>query len=107
GLALAAVAAYGAVAPWPHIGPSGPGAAADAPRVDVTPVAAETVLACDGPLVALGRDSEDASALSFVTDLAIKARNGQSTDPTTDANLEMSGVGSALTVSQLPVDGES
>lgn len=107
GLALAAAATYGAVAPWPNVGQSGPGSATDTPRIDVTPVAAETVLACDGPIVALGRDTEDASALAHVSDLSVKARNGQSTEPSSDADLELEGVGTSLTVSQLPVDGES
>ena len=107
GLVLAASAVLAAVAPWPTIGQTGPGQATGTPGVDVTPIAAEAVLACDGPLVALGRDASDASGLSHVRDLDVNSRNGLQKDPASEPDLELGDVGASLSVSQLPVDGES
>lgn len=47
----------GIAAPWPT-------RVAEPVRVQVTPAPADTVLACDGPVLALGRSAESAGALS-------------------------------------------
>ncbi|MBN9210053.1 MAG: large extracellular alpha-helical protein [Microbacterium sp. 71-36] len=47
----------GIAAPWP-------GLVADPVRVEVTPAPSDTVLACDGPVFALGRTAESAGAVS-------------------------------------------
>ena len=72
GALLSAAAVVGVVAadavPWPSVGGT-------APSVDVTPAAAETLLACDGPLLALGRTAEDASGLSVAADMQLFSGN--------------------------------
>ncbi|MCJ1708946.1 DUF5719 family protein [Microbacterium sp. VKM Ac-2923] len=61
GAAVAAAAVVGTVAaiaaPWPQY-------AAQPVRVQATPAPSDTVLACDGPLLALGRSADAASSLS-------------------------------------------
>jgi len=47
----------GIAAPWPTL-------TATPVRIEATPAASDTVLACDGPLLALGRSAEQAGALS-------------------------------------------
>ncbi|KTS06459.1 DUF5719 family protein [Microbacterium testaceum] len=47
----------GIAAPWPTL-------TASPVRIEATPAASDTVLACDGPLLALGRSAEQAGALS-------------------------------------------
>lgn len=108
---VAALVAAGAVAgaailPWPQVSSTGFGPGNAGPRVEVTPVAAETVLSCDGPLVALGRDSSDASALTGVGDLALTTLTGQGEQPGEGDAAELEGVGSAPTIVQAP-DGST
>ena len=61
GGAVAAAVVVGTVAgiaaPWPSL-------TAEPVRLEVTPAPSDTVLACDGPLFALGRTSESAGALT-------------------------------------------
>lgn len=61
GTAVAAAAVVGTVAgiaaPWPEY-------AATPVRVEATPAPSDTVLACDGPLLALGRSADAAGGLS-------------------------------------------
>lgn len=60
--AAAVAAALGAsLVPWPVVG-------GEAPAADVAPAPAETVLACDGPLLALGRSAENAAGLTAAAD---------------------------------------
>jgi len=56
GLAVAGALAAG-FAPWPSV-------TGEAASVDVTPAPSEIVLACDGPVLALGRDATAAGAIS-------------------------------------------
>ncbi|WP_156762231.1 DUF5719 family protein [Microbacterium karelineae] len=108
GILLAAAAVGAAVQPWPLIGATGPSDRAPvAPRVDVTPVAAETVLACDGPLLALGRNASDASGLDAATDLSFTMRSSLDEEPASEAAVELPGVASSLVVSQLPEGGDA
>ncbi len=61
GAAIAAAAVVGTVAaiaaPWPQY-------RAEPVRVDATPEASDTLLACDGPLLALGRSADSANGLT-------------------------------------------
>ncbi|MDQ1083281.1 MULTISPECIES: DUF5719 family protein [Microbacterium] len=61
GAAVAAAAVVGTVAaiaaPWPQY-------TAEPVRLQTTPAPSDTVLACDGPLLALGRSADSASGLS-------------------------------------------
>ncbi|WP_221585405.1 DUF5719 family protein [Microbacterium sp. G2-8] len=106
GLAIVGFAVGAAVVPWSTLTASGvAGSDAQAPRVEVTPAPAEAVLACDGPLLALGRDASDAQGLSNAADLAMTMRNSRDEEPEAEAALELPGVASSLEVSQLP-DGD-
>lgn len=104
GLVLAACAVGAGLAPWPAVSPTGAGAAA-APTVDVTPAAGRTVLACDGPLLALGRDSADASRLDAAADMVTTAGAASGDGPVEDVDLELPDVGTAASVTQDADDG--
>lgn len=103
-LALAAVWA-GVAAPWPAISGTGPGEEPTPPRVEVTPVPSETVLSCDGPILALGRDPGDAQGLTPAVDASatLGAANGQDPD---ESRSDLAGVADMLRVSQLPEGAE-
>ncbi|WP_345751184.1 DUF5719 family protein [Microbacterium rhizophilus] len=75
--AVVAVTAAAAV-PWPAV--STPPAA-----LEVTPAPAETVLACDGPVLALGRSAENASALSVAAAATTTVGNDRGEEPESDA----------------------
>lgn len=80
GLAVSALAVAGSLAvglaPWP-------GVAGSAASVDVTPAPSETVLACDGPILALGRDATAAGAISVAgpTELTAGTASGAPAEP--------------------------
>ncbi|MBP2437583.1 DUF5719 family protein [Microbacterium amylolyticum] len=102
GLALTAAVVGAAVLPWPDITAAGVGNTTEAPHTIVTPVPGEALLACDGPILALGRDASDAQGLMAVTDPAIAALNARSEAPDTDGRTTIDGVGEATTIVQLP-----
>lgn len=80
GVAVSAVAVAGvlagSLAPWPD-------AAGEAASLDVTPAPSETVLACDGPVLALGRDATAAGAISVAgpADLTAGTASGAVPEP--------------------------
>lgn len=84
---VAAVAAAAAL-PWPDV--SAPPAV-----LEVTPAPAETVLACDGPVLALGRSVEDASSLSVAAPSRVTAGNDRGDEPESDALAQPSVEGEA------------
>lgn len=59
-----AVVVAGVVVPWPTF-------AREAVRVSVDPAPSDTVVACAGPLLALGRDAQRAGALSVAGDQSV------------------------------------
>ena len=85
-----AVLAVGTAAalPWPDV-------TTPPPALDVTPAPAETVLACDGPLLALGRDPQNAQALTVAAQSAIINGNDRGEKIPSDA------------LAQPTVDGEA
>jgi len=104
GLVLAACAVGASFASWPTVSATGAETAA-APRLDVTPAAGRTVLACDGPLLALGRDAADASRLDAAADMATTAGAASGESPALEADLELPGVGTTASVTQDADDG--
>lgn len=72
-VAVAAVLA-GAALPWPAIG-------GETPAIEVTPAPSETVLACEGPVLALGRDATAASAIGVAAPSALTAATGSGSVP--------------------------
>ncbi|MFL0410623.1 DUF5719 family protein [Microbacterium paludicola] len=77
--AVAAVAGVTAAAalPWPAV--------STPPRMlEITPAPAEAVLACDGPVLALGRSAEEASALSVARPGAVTVGNDRGDEPGSD-----------------------
>lgn len=105
GIALAGSAILAASSTLPGVGPSAWGGSDEAPQVVVTPPPAETILACDGPLVGLGLDATDATGLSAIGDLELTIGTGNGTQPERADELELEGVGSAAILTQRP-DGE-
>jgi hypothetical protein len=75
GAVVAVVAA--AALPWPAV--TTPPA-----QLEITPAPAETVLACDGPVLALGRAAEDAGALSVAATAEDTIGNDRGDEPETD-----------------------
>ncbi|MER7796913.1 DUF5719 family protein [Microbacterium sp. NPDC096154] len=67
-----------AALPWPAV-------ATPPPALEVTPVPAETILACDGPVLALGRTVEDAGGLSAAAPSRQTAGNDRGEQPASDA----------------------
>ncbi|WP_110588511.1 DUF5719 family protein [Microbacterium suaedae] len=107
GILLAAAAVAAAVQPWPFVTATGlSDEAGSGPRVEVTPIAAETVLACDGPILALGRDASDARGIEAVADMSVTMRNGDDADPVSERTIDLPDVASSLAVSQMPQEGE-
>lgn len=104
GIVLAATAVAASFAPWPMMSATGPGEPS-APQIEVTPAAGQTVLACDGPVLALGRDAADASRFASAADLSLTAGAAAGDGPAQEAVLELPGVGTATSVTQDPVDG--
>jgi len=103
GSAVAAAVVVGTVAgiaaPWPTL-------TATPVRVEATPAASDTVLACDGPLLALGRTAEQAGALSAAAAQQVvsgpagsQAATGALTGSTPD------GSGDATALRAQPIDG--
>ncbi|GGF45914.1 hypothetical protein GCM10010922_22080 [Microbacterium sorbitolivorans] len=105
GLALAGTAVLAGTGTLPGLTPASWGGSADAPHVSVTPPPAETVLACDGPLVGLGLDATDASALANIGSLDLTVGNGNGSEPERSDDLDLEGVGSATILTQQP-DGD-
>ncbi|MGO3720692.1 DUF5719 family protein [Microbacterium gubbeenense] len=104
GVVLAAAAVAASFAPWPTVSATGPGTPA-APQIEVTPAAGQTVLACDGPLLALGRDAADASKLASAADMAVTSGAAAGDGPVQEADIGLPDVGTATSVTQDPVDG--
>jgi len=100
--AIGAVAAVTAAAALPWPGVSTPPVA-----LDVTPAPAETVLACDGPLLALGRDPQNAQALTVAAPSTVTSGNDQGDAPASDALAQptVEGEAAASRFVQLP-DGK-
>jgi hypothetical protein len=63
---------------------AGPEVRTPAPALEVTPAPAETVLACDGPVLALGRSAEDAAALTVAAPARVTAGNDRGEEPEAD-----------------------
>lgn len=81
GTAVATAAVVGTVvaiaAPWPSL-------TADPIRLEAVPAPADTVLACDGPLLALGRTIEQAGALSVAAGQdVVSGPDGSALEPST------------------------
>jgi len=97
--AAAVAAALGVgVVPWPVVG-------GEAPAVDVAPAPAETVLACDGPLLALGRSAEDAGGLTAAADPRVVSGSTADGEPER-VDLTVAGVeGAAVPVFRQSPDG--
>ncbi|MGI6879155.1 DUF5719 family protein [Microbacterium sp. gxy059] len=107
GLILAAAAVGAAVAPWPTIAGDGVAEQQPAgPRHTLTPLPAETVLACDGPMLALGRDASDAAGLSVAAEVDLVSASADADGPDTEGRIDLPDVGSSFLVRQAP-DGES
>ncbi|GAA3653044.1 DUF5719 family protein [Microbacterium marinilacus] len=75
--AVVAVVATAAL-PWPSV-------ASEPPVLEVTPAPAETVLACDGPVLALGRTAEEADGLSVAAPVRTTVGNDLGGEPVADA----------------------
>lgn len=90
--ALGAVAAVTAAAalPWPAV--TTPPAS-----VEVTPAPAETVLSCDGPVLALGRAVDDAGSLTVAGESRITAGNDRGERPESDVIAQPTVAGEAAT----------
>lgn len=75
-LSLVAVSAVvgATLVPWPTVG-------GEAPSIDVSPEASATVLSCDGPLLAVGRDASAFSDMTAVADESVTFATGAGTDP--------------------------
>ncbi|WP_029149309.1 DUF5719 family protein [Microbacterium indicum] len=102
GVVLAGAAVASVFVPWPQLAPEGTAA----PSAEITPAPAEATLACDGPIVALGRDASDASGLSLAADMQVTSLNGDGDVPTSDQAIDLSGVGQGVEITQLP-DGQT
>jgi len=103
GAAVAAAAVVGTVvgiaAPWPQY-------AASPVRVQATPAPGDTVLACDGPLLAIGRSADSAGTLSAAAAQQIvsgPAASAATTSSLGGATPDASGNAEALRAA--PVDG--
>ncbi len=97
-LALAAAA----VVPWPT-------AAREPVAVTARPDPTASILACAGPLLAVGRDASDAARLSEVAGQDIAAATGSDTQEATGERLaaaDVSGGGGPDALTALPQDGE-
>ncbi|GGH37630.1 DUF5719 family protein [Microbacterium album] len=108
-LALGAAVAAGAVAasigaaalPWPEV-------SAAAPALEVTPLPAETLLACDGPVLALGRAAEEAAGLAVAAPARLTTGNDRGEEPQPDAMGQPRVAGEAIAerFAQLPAGRE-
>ncbi|GAB3280272.1 DUF5719 family protein [Microbacterium lacusdiani] len=90
-----------AALPWPEV--------ATEPRaLEVAPRPAETVLACDGPVLALGRVPEDAAALSVAAPADVTAGDDAGGQPRSDALGQpgVAGEAGALRLVQAPTGRE-
>ncbi|WP_203137805.1 DUF5719 family protein [Microbacterium sp. JZ31] len=87
--AIAAVTAAAAL-PWPAV-------ATPPASVEVMPAPAETVLSCDGPVLALGRAVEDAGALAVATESRITVGNDRDEEPDSDVIAQPTVAGEAAT----------
>lgn len=98
--AIVAVTAAAAL-PWPAVSTL-------PPVVEVTPPPAETVLACDGPVLALGRSAEEAGALSVAASGSITAGNDRGEDLESDviAQPQIAGEAAAARYIQRPAERE-
>lgn len=98
----AATAVAGALAPWP-------GVSGSAASVDVTPAPSETVLACEGPILALGRDATAAGAISIAGPVQLTAGTGSGDhlEPQPLAQPAAPGDDAPLRFVQVPVDRET
>jgi hypothetical protein len=105
GLALAGSAVLAGTGSIPGLAPASWGGSDEVPHVTVTPPPAETILACDGPLVGLGLDATDASALASIGDLELTIGTGNGAEPERSDDLDLEGVGSAALLTQQP-DGD-
>ncbi|MGW9112776.1 DUF5719 family protein [Microbacterium sp. NPDC055683] len=93
---VAAVALGAGAVPWPSVSTS-------AATVSVEPAPAEVLLACDGPLLAVGRTAEDASAVSVAADASVVSGAEGGGTPA-ESTLAIPGVADATAplLSQLP-----
>ena len=102
GSAVAAAVVVGTVAgiaaPWPT-------RVAEPVRVQVTPAPSDTVLACDGPVFALGRTAESAGALSVAAaQETVAGPEGTGADVSTLGGATADGSGDATAFRAPPVD---
>lgn len=99
GSVLAVTAA--AALPWPE-------EAAEPRALEVTPAPAETVLACDGPVLALGRVPEDAAALAVAASTDVTVGDDAGGEPPSDTlgQPTIAGEAGALRFVQAPADRE-
>jgi hypothetical protein len=96
---LAVVAA--AFAPWPSLGGS-------AASLEVTPAPSETVLACEGPVLALGRDVSAATSIGAAQPVSVTAGTASGGEPSSQplAHPDVAGEDAPLRFAQAP-DGRS
>lgn len=102
GSAVAAAVVVGTVAgiaaPWPT-------RVAEPVRVQVTPAPSDTVLACDGPVFALGRTAESAGALSVAgAQETVAGPDGAGVDVSTLVGATADGSGDATVFRAPPLD---
>ncbi|MXS74916.1 large extracellular alpha-helical protein [Microbacterium sp. CSI-V] len=102
GGAVAAAVVVGAVAgiaaPWPSL-------VAEPVRVKVTPAPSDTVLACDGPVFALGRTAESAGALSVAApQTTVSGPDSTEAETSTLSGATSDGSGDATVFRAQPVD---
>lgn len=99
GIAVAAVIAVGAgiAAPWPTV-------SAEPVSVEALPAPSESVIACDGPLLALGRTVEQAGQLSIAA--AQQVVSGPAASGAETGSLTAPGDAQPVVLSAPPLGGE-